>query len=56
VDGTRVTDEALTNGCEVRIGNVKLVFRMIAATAETDKSTRGIVGLTDDQLRARRRP
>jgi pSer/pThr/pTyr-binding forkhead associated (FHA) protein len=53
VDGVRVTEQALANGCEVRIGNVKLLFRMIAAAPARDQSTRGIVGLTAEQLRSR---
>ncbi len=50
VDGERVTERRLTNGCEIRLGNVKLVFRVIAA-ASVEQATRGIVGLTDEQLR-----
>jgi pSer/pThr/pTyr-binding forkhead associated (FHA) protein len=53
VDGVRVTEQPLANGCEVRIGNVKLLFRMIAAAPARDQSTRGIVGLTAEQLRSR---
>jgi pSer/pThr/pTyr-binding forkhead associated (FHA) protein len=53
VDGERITERQLTNGCEVRLGNVKLVFRAIAGAAE-EQATRGIVGLTDEMLRARR--
>jgi pSer/pThr/pTyr-binding forkhead associated (FHA) protein len=51
VDGVRVTERPLPNGCEVRVGNVKLLFRMIAAAPNDDQSTRGIVGLTEEQLR-----
>jgi pSer/pThr/pTyr-binding forkhead associated (FHA) protein len=50
VDGVRVTDQALTNVCELRIGNVKLLFRAINPAAADEQSTRGIVGLTDEQL------
>jgi pSer/pThr/pTyr-binding forkhead associated (FHA) protein len=52
VDGTRVTEQQLTSGCELRLGNLKLLFRAIASAPADDGSTRGIVGLTEDQLRA----
>jgi pSer/pThr/pTyr-binding forkhead associated (FHA) protein len=52
VDGVRVTEQQLTSGCELRLGNVKLLFRTIASAPADDGSTRGIVGLTDEQLRA----
>jgi pSer/pThr/pTyr-binding forkhead associated (FHA) protein len=52
VDGVRVTEHPLTSGCELRLGNVKLLFRTIAAAPADDGSTRGIVGLTEEQLRA----
>jgi pSer/pThr/pTyr-binding forkhead associated (FHA) protein len=51
VDGARVTEQPLPNGCEVRVGNVKLLFRMIAAAPNDDESTRGIIALTEEQLR-----
>jgi pSer/pThr/pTyr-binding forkhead associated (FHA) protein len=50
VDGERITDRAIDNVCELRIGNVKLLFRAISPAAVDDKSTRGIVGLTEEQL------
>jgi len=53
VDGERITERPLTSGCEVRLGNVKLVFRAIAGAAN-EQATRGIVGLTDEMLRSRR--
>jgi pSer/pThr/pTyr-binding forkhead associated (FHA) protein len=52
VDGVRATEQQLTSGCELRLGNVKLLFRTIAAGPVDDGSTRGIVGLTEEQLRA----
>jgi pSer/pThr/pTyr-binding forkhead associated (FHA) protein len=52
VDGVRVTEQQLTSGCELRLGNVKLLFRSIASAPADDGSTRGIVGLTEEQLRA----
>jgi pSer/pThr/pTyr-binding forkhead associated (FHA) protein len=52
VDGVRVTEHPLTSGAELRLGNVKLLFRAIAAAPADDGSTRGIVGLTEEQLRA----
>jgi pSer/pThr/pTyr-binding forkhead associated (FHA) protein len=52
VDGARVTEQQLASGCELRLGNVKLLFRAIAAAPADDGSTRGIVGLTEEQLRA----
>jgi pSer/pThr/pTyr-binding forkhead associated (FHA) protein len=52
VDGVRVTEQPLTSGCELRLGNVKLLFRTIASAPADDGSTRGIVGLTEEQLRA----
>ncbi|MFL5605028.1 MAG: FHA domain-containing protein, partial [Gemmatimonadaceae bacterium] len=51
VDGARVTEQQLASGCELRLGNVKLLFRAIASASEDDGSTRGIVGLSDEQLR-----
>ncbi|MDQ6635409.1 MAG: FHA domain-containing protein [Gemmatimonadota bacterium] len=52
VDGTRVTEQQLTSGSELRLGNVKLLFRVLASAPADDGSTRGIVGLTEEQLRA----
>jgi len=46
VDGTRVTEAALPGACELRVGNVRLVFRPLRATTSTN-STRGIVGIND---------
>jgi pSer/pThr/pTyr-binding forkhead associated (FHA) protein len=52
VDGTRITEQQLTSGSELRLGNVKLLFRALASAPDDDGSTRGIVGLTEEQLRA----
>ncbi|HVE79711.1 MAG TPA: FHA domain-containing protein [Gemmatimonadaceae bacterium] len=56
VDGDRVTGEhALPGACELRFGNVKLVFRPIAAGAGDAPSTRGIVAARDDEAGRRGR-
>lgn len=54
VDGERVTEKELAQVCELRLGNVKMTFRAIAGSAADESATRAIVGITDDQLRARR--
>ncbi len=46
VDGNRVTEAALPGACELRVGNVRLVFRPLRATTATNR-TRGIVGIND---------
>jgi pSer/pThr/pTyr-binding forkhead associated (FHA) protein len=53
VDGARVTEQPLSNVCELRFGNVKLVFRAISAAAAAESATRGVVGIPDAQLRNR---
>ena len=54
VDGDRVTGErALRGAAEIRVGDIRLVFRPIAAPA-APSTTRGIVGVTDDQVRKAR--
>ena len=45
VDGQRVTEGPLPGACELRLGNVRLVFRPLRAT-QGDDSTRGIVGVS----------
>lgn len=50
VDGTRITECRLPDACEIRLGNVKLLFRAIAR-AEDLQATRGIVGIVDGDLR-----
>lgn len=54
VDGERVGDHELPSVCEVRLGNVKLLFRAIGGGTPQDQATRGIVGIGDDRLRGRR--
>jgi pSer/pThr/pTyr-binding forkhead associated (FHA) protein len=50
VDGERVVDHSLGGVCELRLGNVKLLFRPIAPAAADTKGTVGIVGLTDAEI------
>jgi pSer/pThr/pTyr-binding forkhead associated (FHA) protein len=50
VDGERIIEHQVSSGCEIRVGNVKLLFRAIERVS-ADQATRGIVGLTDEQLR-----
>lgn len=51
VDGQRITEQTLDTVCELRLGNVKLVFRAIAsAEGAEQQATRGIVGVNDAQL------
>jgi pSer/pThr/pTyr-binding forkhead associated (FHA) protein len=50
VDGERVVDHSLGGACELRLGNVKLLFRPIAPAAADTKGTVGIVGLTDAEI------
>jgi len=49
VDGDRVTDIALPEACDLRVGNVRMIFRRIAPGGEKKDSTKGIVSLSDDQ-------
>jgi pSer/pThr/pTyr-binding forkhead associated (FHA) protein len=57
VDGDRVTGEqALPGACELRFGNVKLVFRPIAASGAGDgPGTRGVVAARPEDEAGRRR-
>ena len=51
VDGERVTGEQVLRGpSEIRAGDIRLSFRPIAAPPEPS-TTRGIVGVTDEQAR-----
>lgn len=50
VDGDRVTEAALPEACDLRLGNVRMIFRRIAAGEARKDSTKGIVSLTDDQV------
>ena len=51
VDGERVTGEQVLRGpSEIRTGDIRLSFRPIAAPPEPS-TTRGIVGVTDEQAR-----
>lgn len=50
VDGDRITETALPEACDLRVGNVKMIFRRIAPGGEKKDSTKGIVSLTDDQV------
>lgn len=49
VDGDRVTETALPEACDLRLGNVKMIFRRIAAGSGRKDSTKGIVSLADEQ-------
>ena len=54
VDGERISGErALSGPSEIRTGDIRLSFRPIAAPA-APSTTRGIVGVTDDQARKAR--
>lgn len=50
IDGERTTDGALKGAADIRVGNVRMIFRPIAKGADKPDSTRGIVGVTDDAL------
>lgn len=53
VDGTRTTgDAALSPPAELRFGNIKLLFRALGKPGSDTKSTRGIVGVRDEELAA----
>ncbi len=52
VDGARVSQEVrLPGACELRFGNIKVVFRPIAGASADEGSTRVIVGLPEDPSR-----
>lgn len=54
IDGERITGERpLSGAAELRVGDIRMVFRPIAAPAGPGK-TRGIVGITDEQARKNR--
>lgn len=50
VDGERTNEIALQGAAEIRLGNLRLLFRPIAPTSARPDSTRGIVSITDDAL------
>jgi pSer/pThr/pTyr-binding forkhead associated (FHA) protein len=54
IDGERVRERELPSVCELRFGNVKLLFRAIASGTPEDQATRGIVGISAELLRGRR--
>lgn len=47
VDGERTTDGPLKGPVEIRIGNIRMIFRPIARGADNSDSTRGIVSVPD---------
>lgn len=49
VDGKRVSDAQLPGACDLRLGNVRMIFRPLAPGGKDSGSTRGIVGITDEQ-------
>lgn len=54
IDGERVTGERPLGGAaEIRVGDIRMIFRPIAAPAGPGK-TRGIVGVTEEQVRKSR--
>lgn len=54
VDGERVNGEWVLRGvCELRVGNIKMVFRPIGAPPQGTDSTRAIVGVPDDPPKSR---
>jgi pSer/pThr/pTyr-binding forkhead associated (FHA) protein len=55
VDGVRINGELKLDGVsEIRLGNIKMVFRPFAGAAAVEPSTRGVVGVTDDHLKKTR--
>lgn len=54
VDGDRITGEQpLRGAAELRVGDIKMIFRPIAAPVAPGK-TRGVVGITEEQVRKSR--
>lgn len=56
VDGERTTESPLKGAADVRVGNVRMIFRPIAAGVEKPDSTRGIVGVSDEALASQKPP
>lgn len=51
VDGVRVSGEVSVSApAELRFGNIKLLFRALGRPGNDTKSTRGIVGVRDEEL------
>lgn len=54
VNGERITGEQPLDGAaELRVGDIKMIFRPIASPAAAGK-TRGVVGITEEQVRKSR--